>query len=189
MSQNVPPLPDPEPDKRHNQMSLEEQLRALPPPLVPESLKSKLIGSIPRSAGPIATSTGLTKSWIWLVGLSTAGVLVCTFAVYSWMQSRNVKEPAGLNAGASSANNSTTKATSSQAIEKYEQAVLHDPYDADAWFNLAKAQIAAHRSADAISSAHKALDIARANNRTSLAQAVEAWLKTNAIAEPGQPSR
>src|SRR5689334_21406388 len=105
------------------------------------------------------------------------------------MQSRNVKEPAGLNAGASSANSQATAATSSQAIEKYEQAVLHDRYGADAWFSLAKAQIAGHRSADAISSAHKALDIARANNRTSLAQAVEAWLKTNAAAEFSQPSR
>jgi cytochrome c-type biogenesis protein CcmH/NrfG len=189
MSQNVPPLPGPEPDKRRNRGSLEDQLRALPPPPVPESLKSKLVGSIPRTAGPIATSTGLSKSWIVIAGICVAGVLVGSFAVYSWMQSRNVKEPAGLNAGASSANSTTTAATSSQVIEKYEQAVLHDPYDADAWFNLAKSQIAAHRSADAISSAHKALDIARSNNRTSLAQTVEAWLKANAIAEPGQPSR
>jgi hypothetical protein len=61
--------------------------------------------------------------------------------------------------------------------------VHFDPYNAEAWFSLAKAQADVHRSADAISSAQKAIDIARSRNRSDLVDTVEAWLRSYRASE------
>jgi tetratricopeptide (TPR) repeat protein len=66
----------------------------------------------------------------------------------------------------------------SKAVQQYDRAVTVDPYNADAWFALAKAQADLHRSEDAISSAQKALDAARSRNRSDLAGRIEAWLRS-----------
>jgi tetratricopeptide (TPR) repeat protein len=93
----------------------------------------------------------------------------------------NSKPPAGSNEnqGASvvSTDGKDTPPTS-KAVQEYEQAVRFDPYNADAWFSLAKAQADVHRSADAISSAQKAIDIARSRDRAALVDTVETWLRS-----------
>jgi outer membrane protein TolC len=63
------------------------------------------------------------------------------------------------------------------------------PYNADAWFSLAKAQADVHRSADAISSAQKAIDVARSRNNAGFVNTIETWLRSYRAAESGRSPR
>ena len=73
-----------------------------------------------------------------------------------------------------------------KTVQKYEQIVSVDPYNADAWFALAKAQADLHRSEDAIASAQKALDVARSRNRSDLAGTIETWLQSYGRTQSGR---
>ncbi len=181
--------PSPEPDPgRLSLESLEQKLRALPPAAVPEALPSKLIGAIPPIKAMGSGGAGTGRRWPWI---AAAGVMcMAVFAVsYSWLVLWNSKPPTLSNEN----RNETVPATtgkdvpaSSKAVEQYEQAVRFDPYNADAWFGLAKAQANVHRSADALSSAQKAIDIARSRNRSDLVDRVEAWQRSYRATQPGQ---
>jgi len=95
----------------------------------------------------------------------------------TWFANRNpgLAPPAKVEGGAGNSNglNSPT----SKRTRDYEEAVRVDPYNADAWFALAKAQAAVDRADEAVSSAQKALDVARSRDRNELAQTIEAWLR------------
>jgi tetratricopeptide (TPR) repeat protein len=185
MNKSVPPEPDP---LRLRLESLEQQLLALPPPSVPDALPSKLIAAIPATAAPASISVSVTKRWPWMAGIGAIGILVFGLG-YAWLTRSNSNtlqksHANGIATGQLATGRSAT--ASSKAIHDYEQAVRIDPYNADAWFNLAKAQGEMHQSADAISSAQKAIDIARSRNRNALADSIEAWLRDHRAAESGQ---
>ena len=74
-------------------------------------------------------------------------------------------------------------------LQQFESAVRLDPYNADAWLSLAKAQADVHRTDDAISSAQKALDIARSRNRSDLIGTIEAWLRSRRATKSGPSDR
>jgi tetratricopeptide (TPR) repeat protein len=186
MSQGQNPLPDPGAG-RLSVESLEHRLRALPPPQVPEALPARLIATIPaaKAAGGIATA--VFHRWIWIAAAGTI-CIAGSFAAYSWLRSpsqvNNGSEKRGNESGTATTRQNVTE--SSQAIRDYERAVVVDPYNASAWFNLAKAQAAAHRPADATSSAEKALDIAHARNLAELAKTIEAWLQSHRPGDSGK---
>jgi tetratricopeptide (TPR) repeat protein len=118
-----------------------------------------------------------------------AGILLSAAAVV-WLTSRNSHAPPEPNASPSATSSSAatgpSATTSSKTIQTYEQAVRFDPYNADAWFNLAKAQAEVHRTDEALSSAQKALDIARSRNQTALVETIEAWLRSSPDIHPGR---
>ena len=170
MSQAVPPFPEPNPP-RADLEALEEKLRALAPPAVPAALESKLIASIP-AAGALgrwprcSQSTGF-GSWARRGFASLAG------AVVHWW-------PSEANSGRGQPGPAKTERADRPippAIKKYEDAISVDPYNAEAWFNLAKAQAAVHMTDEAVSSAQKAIDVARVRDRIGYANDVEAWLQ------------
>jgi tetratricopeptide (TPR) repeat protein len=180
MSQGLPSSPQPDPHQLSSE-SLEQQLRALPLPAVPDTLPQKLIAAIPRAAAASAPATKITSLRLWIGGVVLIGIVLST-VVAIWLKNGNSSPPPESNANSSSKSvNASTglRAPTSKAIEQYEQAVQFDPYNADAWFNLAKAQAEAHRTAEALSSAQKALDIARSRNRSALAEAIEAWMHSH----------
>ncbi len=187
MNRDVSPSPEPDP-RRLSLESLEEKLRALPLAEVPEHLPSNLIAAIPAKAVS-PRGTNVTKRWLCM---GTVGVICIAIpaVVYSWLTHTNLKPPAGSNenqgAAVSSVNANDIPATS-KAIREYEQAVRFDPYNADAWFSLAKAQADAHRSADAKSSAQKAIDIGRSRNRADFVDTVETWLRSYRASETHRP--
>jgi tetratricopeptide (TPR) repeat protein len=158
---------------------------------VPEALPAKLIASIPaaKAAGSLATS--ITSRWPWIAGVAVLCITV-TATIYLWQMDWGSKPPAGADANRDSADSSKAgknAPATSKAMQKYEQAVRFDPYNADAWFSLAKAQAEVNRSEDAISSARKAIDIARSRNRADFVSAVETWLRSYQVPKPGQPRR
>ena len=179
MDQDVSPSPESDP-RRLSLESLEEKLRALPLPPVPENLPSNLIAAIP----PTKAISSLGRG----VGVICIAVPA---VVYSWLTHTNSKPPAGSNenqgAAVSSADGKAAMPAPSKAVREYEQAVRFDPYNADAWFSLAKAQADVHRSADAISSAQKAIDIARSRDRAALVDTVETWLRSYRASESRRP--
>jgi tetratricopeptide (TPR) repeat protein len=190
MKQDKQPTPEPD-SERLSLESLEAQLRALPPSKVPDALHSKLIAAIPHAKAAAATATGVARYWPWIAGVS----LICV-AVGAALSSRqmlwNPKPLSGANenldAAASSKAAKDPPATS-KAVQQFENAVRLDPFNADAWFSLAKAQADVHRAEDAISSAQKALDIARSRNRSDLAGTIEGWLRSHYNAKSGRPNR
>ena len=170
-----PDLPQP-PQPERSLESLERQLRALPPPPVPAHLPGKLIAAIapvPAAAGAAASSW---KLWPWMAAIGVAAVVAAAMTS-TWLANRNpgLAPPAKVEGGAGNSNglNSPT----SKRTRDYEEAVRVDPYNADAWFALAKAQAAVDRADEAVSSAQKALDVARSRDRNELAQTIEAWLR------------
>jgi hypothetical protein len=186
MNQGELPSPDPDP-RRLSLESLEQKLRALPPAAVPEDLPSKLITAIPPAKALGSLATGVVRRWPWIAAV---GVMCVTLsaAFYSLMH-LNSKPPAGPNEIRGATGSSTTGKDvpgSSKAVLEFEQAVRFDPYNADAWFGLAKAQADVHRSADAISSARKAIDVARSRNRSDLVDKIEAWLRSYRAAQSGR---
>ena len=188
MNQGELPSPDPDP-RRLSLESLEQKLRALPFAEVPEALPSKLVAAIPPTKAIGSLTTGTIKRWPWIAAV---GVMCCIVSavLYSWLMHWNSKRPTGSNENRAATGSSTTGnhvLVSSKAVREYEQAVRFDPYNADAWFRLAKAQANAHQSADAISSAQKAIDIARSRNRTDLVDTVEAWLRSYRASESRRP--
>ena len=185
MSQALPPSPEPDP-QRLSFESIEQQLRALPPPAVPDALPAKLLAAIPPAAALPSLGSRFLKRWPWIAG-GGAGLLVAAL-IYVGLANRSAKAPAKGGVDAARPTGSKVPA-SSKAIRDYEEAIRFDPYNADAWFGLAKAQAEADRPADAISSAQKALDIARSRNRTALVQTVEAWLRSYRATQPREPSR
>jgi cytochrome c-type biogenesis protein CcmH/NrfG len=189
VSHGVTPPPDPDP--RLSVESLEQQLRALPPAQVPEALPSKLIASIPaaKAAGSLVTS--IASRWPWIVGVAVLCITVPA-TIYLWQMDWGTKPPAGADANRESADSSNAgknEPATSKDIQTYEQAVRFDPYNADAWFSLAKAQAQVNRSEDAISSARKAIDIGRSRNRSDFVGAVETWLRAYQAPKAGQPRR
>jgi tetratricopeptide (TPR) repeat protein len=173
-----PQQPVPEPDPRASLESLEKQLRALPPPPVPTHLPSKLIAAIAPVPAAAGTAASIWKLWPWMAAIGAAGVVAAALT-YTWLANRNPR-PAPPARGEGGAGNSTNLLTSptSKAIRDYEEAIRIDPYNADAWFALAKAQAAADRPGEAASSAQKALDVARSRDRTDLVPTIEAWLRS-----------
>jgi hypothetical protein len=182
-------LPTPEPDPyRLSLESLEEKLRALPLAPVPEGLPSKLIAAIPPTKAISSLGSRIIGRWPWI---GAVGVMCITVpaVVYSWLMHLNSKPSTELNENRGATVSSTVGKDvpgSSKAVRDYEQAVRFDPYNADAWFSLAKAQANARQSADAISSAQKAIDIARSLNRAGLVDTVEAWLRSYRASESRQ---
>ena len=175
MNPDQPQLPQPEPSLE----PLERQLRALPLPAIPAHLPSKLIAAIapmPTAAGTVAS---IWKLWPWMAAIGGAGVMAAALT-YTWLANRNPNPapPAKVESGAGNSTN-VLDAPTSKAIRDAEEAVRIDPYNADAWFALAKAQAATNRPDEAISSAKKALDVARSRNRNDLVQTIEAWLRTH----------
>jgi tetratricopeptide (TPR) repeat protein len=177
--------PSPEPDPRLSLESLEQQLRALPPPVVPESLPSKLIATIPPAKAAASLATSIIARWPWIAGVAVLCITVPA-VFYSWQMHGNPKP------GAESSENRDPMIpstggkdvpASSKAVRNYEQAVRIDPYNADAWFSLAKAQANVHRPDNAISAAQKAIDIARSRNRSDLASTIEAWMRSYRAAQ------
>lgn len=185
MNQGVRPTPDPDP-KRLSLESLEKELRALPPSEVPVGLSSKLVAAIPPIKGAsAATATGINKLWLWIVGIGL--ICVTTGAAFVALQVlRGTKPSAPSNGNPPALASSTVKSgpAASKAVQQFERTVTLDPYNAEAWFNLAKAQADAHRADDAISSAQKALDIARSRNRSDLVATIEAWLRSYRAKQP-----
>jgi cytochrome c-type biogenesis protein CcmH/NrfG len=190
VNQGKRPTPEPDP-KRLSLESLEEQLRALPPSKVPDALHSKLIAAIPPAKAAAATATGLARFWPWIAGVSLICVAVGV-ALYSrqtfWNPKPHADSNENLDAAASSKLAKEPPATS-KAVQQLENAVRLDPYNADAWFSLAKAQADVQRTEDAISSAQKAIDIARSRNRSDLAGTIEGWLRSHRNPKSGRPNR
>ncbi len=180
MSQSLPPLPGPDP-QRISLEALKSQLRALPPPRVPEALQSKLISAIPPIAGKAAVAGGLAKAWYWIAGLGAGGILILAIG-YSILIRANSNPggdaPAPTGGSSRVSPGGQTGAVSPAALRNCEQGVQNDPYNAVAWFNLAKAQAEIQRTSDAISSGEKALDIAHSQNRTDLIKTIEVWLRS-----------
>jgi tetratricopeptide (TPR) repeat protein len=190
MKQGTRPTPEPDPE-RLSLESLEAKLRALPPPEVPGALSSKLIATIPPAKAAGTAAAGITKYWLWIAGvavifIATGAVLISSQTFWNSKSPSEAKENPG--AAASSTTRNGTPATS-KAIQQFETAVRLDPYNADAWFSLAKAQADVHRAEDAISSAQKALDIARSRNRSDFVGTIEGWLRSHRAAKSGQPDR
>jgi tetratricopeptide (TPR) repeat protein len=155
---------------------------------VPGTLPSKLIAAIPATKAGGAAATGIIKYWPWVAGVG----LICIAAsgvFYSRHMLWNSNAPAESkqNSGPVEAATSDKKVpATSKAVQKYEQIVSVDPYNADAWFALAKAQADLHRSEDAIASAQKALDVARSRNRSDLAGTIETWLQSYGRTQSGR---
>lgn len=63
-----------------------------------------------------------------------------------------------------------------EAIEQFQQALRYDPTDIDALIGLASSYEALHRSAEAIATGEKALELARAQRQTELAEKIAGWL-------------
>ena len=188
MNRDVSPSPEPDP-RRLSLESLEEKLRALPLAPVPENLSSNLIAAIPPAKAGSSLGSRVTRRWPWI---GAVGVVCITLSavVYSWRTRMNSMPPAGSNENQGAAVSSTDgkdMRAPSKAVREYEQAVRFDPYNADAWFSLAKAQADVHRSADAISSAQKAIDIARSRNRSAFVDTVETWLRSYRASETRRP--
>jgi tetratricopeptide (TPR) repeat protein len=108
-----------------------------------------------------------------MAAIGAAGIVAAALT-YTWMA--NQPAPPAKVEGAGNSTDVFNSPTS-KAIQDYEEAVRVDPFNADAWFALAKAQAAANRPGEAVSSAQKALDVARSRDRNELAQTIEAWLR------------
>jgi cytochrome c-type biogenesis protein CcmH/NrfG len=163
----------------------------LPPAQVPDGLASKLIASIPAANAAGSLTISIISRWPWIVGVAVLCIMVPA-TVYLWQMDWNSKPPSGVGANRDSADSSETgknAPATSKDIQKYEQVVRFDPYNADAWFSLAKAQAQVNRSEDAISSARKAIDIGRSRNRSDFVGAVETWLRAYQAPKAGQPRR
>jgi len=65
-----------------------------------------------------------------------------------------------------------------QAIEHFKQALRFKPDYLNACYNLASAYAKINRSAEAISTAQKALELARVQGQTAQAKKIEEWLKS-----------
>ena len=188
MNRDVLPSPEPDPG-RLSLESLEEKLRALPLAPVPEAFSSKLIAAIPPIKPISSLGNRIIRRWPWI---GAVGVMCITVSavVYSWLLHLNSKPSTESRENRGATVSSTVGKDvpgSSKAVREYEQAVRFDPYNADAWFSLAKAQANAHQSADAISSAQKAIDIARSRNRADLVDTVEAWMRSYRASETRRP--
>src|SRR4051812_8950269 len=162
MNDGLQPTPEPDP-RRLSVESLEAKLRALPKAAVPESLASQLVAAIPAVKGGGSGSSGFKRRWPWVGAVGIICIAVSA-GIYSWVMLGNSKPPAasdGKRAATPSSSPGKNSPGPSKGIEAYQKTVQFDPYNADAWFALAKAQAAANRPADAISSAQKAVDVAR----------------------------
>jgi len=185
------PTPEPDPEQLSLE-SLERQLRALPPSEVPEGLSSKLVAAIPPiKTGSAATATGAKKLWTWMTGVglicvTTGALFVARHLLWNTAPSA---QPNDRPSGTSSSTTQKEAPATSKVIQQYERTISVDPYNADAWFNLAKAQAEARRANDAIASAQKALDVARSRNRSDLAATIEAWLRSYRAAESRPSAR
>lgn len=62
------------------------------------------------------------------------------------------------------------------AIEQYEQALHLIPQDSAAYLNLMKTYAALHRSAEAMATAQRTLELARSQHDNAPASQVEAWI-------------
>jgi tetratricopeptide (TPR) repeat protein len=65
-----------------------------------------------------------------------------------------------------------------EAIEHFQAALQINPQYIKAYTNLAVLYVQMHRSADAAAAAEKALDLARSQGQTGLAERIEDWLTT-----------
>jgi cytochrome c-type biogenesis protein CcmH/NrfG len=190
VNQSTPLTPDPDP-QRPTLASLEARLRTLPPVEVPAALSSKLIATISPGKAAVATTSGLVMYLLWVAAV-TVICIAAGAAIYSAQFYWATKHEPGTKQNPTTAlpsNADKASPSTSKAIEQFESAVRIDPYNADAWFNLAKSQANERRTIDAVSSARKALDIARSTNRSDLVRTVEAWLRAHSDAAATKPIR
>jgi tetratricopeptide (TPR) repeat protein len=174
----MPPSSEPDP-RRLELESLEQRLRALPLAAVPNALPSKLVAAIPAAKAAGYSASRVPEKWPWIAGVG-AMCIIGGAIIYSALIHSNPPGAANLKPPATGSSASAAKGpTSSPAILEGEKTVSRDPYNADAWFNLAKAQADLGRSADAVSSAEKALDVARSRNRRDLQTTIESWLRSH----------
>src|SRR5262245_52636795 len=143
MSPDVPPSS--EPNSRLSLESLEEKLRTLPLAEVPDSLASKLLAAVPPVAAVRDPGSGLPRRWPWIVAIVVTGI-TASVVVYSLMTPSGSKPPNASNENRNAATTENLAPKTSKAVQSYEEAVRFDPYNADAWFGLAKAQAAVGRS-------------------------------------------
>jgi predicted negative regulator of RcsB-dependent stress response len=139
-----------------------------------------MIAAIPATKAGAGGASTVFKHWPWIAGV-TLIFIAASGVLYSWHMFSNSNSSAASTENPSAVGSSTAgkeAPATSKAVQQYEKIVSVDPYNADAWFALAKAQADVHRSLDAISSAQKALDVARARNRSDLAGTIEAWLRS-----------
>jgi cytochrome c-type biogenesis protein CcmH/NrfG len=185
MNQDVSSPLEPDPHRLTSE-SLAEQLRALPLAPVPDGLPAQLAAAIPPATTVGTPGSRVPRHWPWIAAVGV--VCITTSAVVgSWWMHVNSKPPAAPNENGHPSTIENQPPTSSKSIRDLEQAVSVDPYNADAWFSLAKAQAEVHRSADAISSAQKAIDVGRSRNRTAFVDLVEAWVRSYRASESGRP--
>jgi cytochrome c-type biogenesis protein CcmH/NrfG len=170
----------PEPDPRRASLeSIEAQLQALPAPEVPEGLAAKLILSISTPSAAAVAAAGINKAWFYFVGIVAAGAVAAV--IFSSLSTKNdAPRAADADAMQKSPKPTATELTlpgKSKSSREAERAVPVDPYNADAWFSLAKVQASEGKATEAISSARKALDIARSGKRPELVTPIETWLR------------
>ena len=65
-----------------------------------------------------------------------------------------------------------------QALAQFQQALIQQPDYADAWANLAVASAQVNQPAAALAAGQKALEFARAQGQSTLAQQIESWLNS-----------
>jgi cytochrome c-type biogenesis protein CcmH/NrfG len=178
-----PGLPNPDADPRASLEAIEAQLRALPPPNVPAGLAGKLISGIPPVVAGTAASTVAVKLWAFAVGILAVGAVAVGLIVHRLNADKpampNANGEANPNAPGSNAAANPIAPALQKELQRWDEAIRNDPFDANAWFNLAKTQLQTRRKADAISSAQKALDIARSGRRPDLVAPLEGWLRAN----------
>jgi tetratricopeptide (TPR) repeat protein len=74
-----------------------------------------------------------------------------------------------------------------EAIEQYNQALQLQPERIDAWIKLTSAYAQANHPKEAATAAQKALDLARKQGQTALAQQIETWLTAELAGQISQP--
>jgi tetratricopeptide (TPR) repeat protein len=75
-----------------------------------------------------------------------------------------------------------------EAIAQYRQAIGLKPDFANYYFNLAMTYAGLHRSAESINAARKALELARSQRQTALAEQIEEWLNSYRDDQPNKPN-
>jgi cytochrome c-type biogenesis protein CcmH/NrfG len=180
----------PEPDPSVSLEALEQKLRALPQADVPARLPAKLLASIPASKAAGSFGAAAISRWLLIAAVSVAcaALSVGAYLAVHGTTSKFAKPPNEKANPADSPSAKSAAAPSSQALDDLQKAVRVDPFNAEAWFALAKAQAAGQSSA-AAESAQKAIDVARSRNNNVFAGQVETWLRSYRASQGKGPTK
>jgi tetratricopeptide (TPR) repeat protein len=74
-----------------------------------------------------------------------------------------------------------------EAVEHFQEALRINPAYIKAYTNLALTYVQMHRSAEAAAAAQKALDLARSQGQTALAERIEDWMTTTLRSQRANP--